>query len=252
MTPSSLTAHLTAPLATFALLLCVGCASQPADPKEPAPAAASAPAPAASTQPSQGDEPAARTASVFVILQVPDFDAYLKQFKGNAEARRSAGVSRVILGRVLGDAERVAVHFSAGSLESIQSFLSSSEYERLLDEDRATDSALIWIATDELDELPAEVPAGSVSLFKKFPLPDGDCAVQALIKEQGALRSQGVLGYSLHRTTVKSDVAILHLLATDVAAGERAYGGEPLSSALKACGASELDHPVLAENQTEL
>lgn len=187
-----------------------------------------------------------------MIHQVPDFDAYLKQFRGNAEARRSAGVTRVILGRVAGDPGRVALHFSAGSVESIESFLRSAQYDRLVDEDEATDSSLIWIATDELDELPAEVPAGSVSLFKKFPLADVECAVRALIQEQGALRSQGVLGYSLHRTTVKAEVAILHVLATDVSAGERAYGGEPLTSALTGCGASGLAHPVVVENQTEL
>jgi hypothetical protein len=204
------------------------------------------------TQPAEGEDPTARNASVFVVHQITDFDAYLKQFRGNAEARRSAGVTRVIMGRVAGDAQRVALHFSAGSIESIESFLASSEYERMVEKDQATDSSLIWIATDEFDELPTEVPPGSVSLVKKFPLPDVDCAVAALIREQGALRSQGVLGYSLHRTTANAEVAILHVLATDVAAGERAYGGEPLTTALTGCGATDLERPVLVENQTDL
>lgn len=183
-----------------------------------------------------------------MVHQVQDFDAYLQQFKANAQVRAEAGVRRFVMAR-LADG-RVALHFSAGSLQSVQDFL-QHEYLKLVEADQATDSTLIWTTTDDLDELPAEVPPGSVSLFKKFPLTNTDCAVRALIQAQPALSAQGVLGFSLHHSSTDTDVAIVHLLARDAGVGQHAFSKD-LASALTPCGATELDQPILADNQTEL
>lgn len=179
--------------------------------------------------------------------QVRDFAAYIQQFNGNAEVRAEAGVRSFVMAR-LADG-RVALHFSAGSLQSVQDFL-EHEYLKLVEADQATDSTLIWITTDDLDELPAEVVPGSVSLFKKFSLTDTDCAVRALIQAQPTLRAQGVLGFSLHHSSTDSDVAIIHLLARDASVGQSAFAKD-LPSALTPCGGSDLAQPILADNQTE-
>ncbi len=224
--------------------VCAACGSTSR--QSAAPPASSAPS--TSTEPAQGEKPAERPSSVFVVHQVPDFDAYLKQFKDNAEVRAAAGVRRFVMAR-LADG-RVALHFSAGSLQSVQDFL-DHQYLNLVQADRATDSTLIWTTTDDLDELPAEVPPGSVSLFKKFLLTDADCGIRALIQAQPALRAQGVLGFSLHHSSTDADVAIIHVLARDASVGQSVFVKE-LPGALTPCGGSELGNPILADNQTEL
>lgn len=200
------------------------------------------------TEPASDDDASRKPASVFVAHQVPDFEAYLEQFNGNAQVRADAGVTRVIMARSVDDPHRVVLHFSAGSLDSVQKFLAGTEYEQLVEADRATESTLLWTATDELNELPAEMTPDSVSLFKKFPLSDFDCAVRALVAAEPALRAQGALGFSLHRSSVKADVAILHFVAKDRSAGEQAFAGEPLLGALTGCGASGLENPIVANN----
>jgi hypothetical protein len=228
----------------LALMVCVACGGAP---KQPAATPASSAVPAAS-EPAQNEKPAERPSSVFVVHQVPDFDAYLKQFKDNTEARAAAGVRRFIMAR-LADG-RVALHFSAGSLKSVQDFL-DHQYLTLVEADRATDSTLIWTTTDDLDELPTEVAPGSVSLFKKFLLTDTDCGVRALIKAQSALSAQGILGFSLHHSSTDADVAILHVLARDASVGQSVFVRD-LPLALEACGATELQNPILADNQSEM
>jgi hypothetical protein len=184
-----------------------------------------------------------------VIHQVSDFDVYLRQFRGNAEARSKAGVTRVILSRLADDPTRVGLHFSAGSLDSIRAFLAGSDYERLAQADKATESTILWIATDELDELPSVTSPGSASLFKKFPLRDVECALRGLRGSQVQLQSQGLLGWSLHRTESDPGVAIVHLVATDAAQAERLFSNGPIASLLQGCGAERLEKPVIGVNQ---
>lgn len=194
-------------------------------------------------------EPSPQGASVFVVHQVPDWDAYRKQFERNAPARDSAGVTRVILSRLADDPHRVGLHFSAGSLDSVHKFLKSSEYARLADADRATESTLLWIAADELDELPSAIAAGSASLFKKFEVRDVDCVSSGLAAASTGLHEDGLLGFSLHRTENNSQVVILHLVAADRNAVEEVYTGPRLKPLLTGCGAQKLDAPIVSINE---
>lgn len=180
--------------------------------------------------------------------QVPDFEAYSKQFAGNAEARAKAGVTRVVLTRLADDPKRVGLHFSAGSLDSVEKFLAGTDYRQLVEADRATESTVLWIATDELDELPNAIAPGTASLFKKFPVADVDCLVAGLTSNQSSLQAQGLLGFSLHRTESNPGVAILHLLASDRATIEKIYEG-PLRPLLTGCGAGKLERPLIGTNQ---
>lgn len=205
--------------------------------------------PSAASELAPDQDPKERRASVFVVHHAPDFSAYLEQFARNEEARSKAGVTRAIVLRLSDDPTRVGVHFSAGSRQSVDAFLKSADFDRLVESNEATDSTLLWVAVDELDELPATVSAGSASLFKKFPVRDVECVVTGLISSQSQLQEQGLLGFSLHRTESDGQTVILHLVATDPAKAEQVYGGEVLSSLLKSCGAEKLEKPVIGINQ---
>ncbi len=209
------------------------------------------PGKAASTTELAGGDDAARPASVFVVHQVPDFAAYVRQFEKNQGVRDKAGVSRAIVARLADDPQRVAVHFSIGSLGAVRSFLESQDYARLVEEDRATDSTLLWIATDELVELPAEILPGSVSLFEKFPARDRECLVRAFAAGQSELYAEGLLGFSLHSLTSDSGVSILHLLAADRANVERIASGAQLTGLLTGCGAKSPDKKLVANNYSK-
>ena len=240
-------------------LTCLGCAANSPPPQSPdasSPSDGTASAPpsdsTSTTQPTNSADPALRAASVFVVHQVSDFDAYLKQFKGNAQAREQVGVTRVLMARLADDAQRVAVHFEVPSLKTAEDFLASDEYQQLVKADQATDSTLLWTATDELVELPADVPSASVSLFKKFPVRDMECLVRLLVAGQKELHDQGLLGFSLHRSSSDENVAIVHLLAPSRATAETIYSGAPLKDAFSTCGATDVVHPIIGNNQTDL
>lgn len=226
------------------LLLALSSCSQSSNEEPPRTASEVARAPAESSQRRSEASPGDQRTSVFVVHHVPDFEAYLKQFEKNAEARTRAGVYRVILVRLMDDSGRVGLHFSAGSRESVDTFLDSEEYKKLARADTATDSTLLWIASDILDELPASLPPSSVSLFKKFPVRDVDCVSRELIPIHEALKGDGLIGFSLHRTD-REQVVILHLIAGSRDQVEQVYSGTALRQLLTQCGAENLDQPLI-------
>lgn len=247
----------------LALAFAFGCSTTPAPEdvestattetasSDPAAESGASTGPTSSTTPTSGDDPATRAASVFVVHQVPDFDAYVRQFEKNQGIRDQAGVSRAILARLADDPKRVAVHFSVGSLGAVKAFLNSHDYERLVAEDRATDSTLLWITTDELVELPAEIMPGSVSLYEKFPVRDRECLVRALAGGQSELYAEGLLGFSLHALANDAEATILHLIAADRPTVERIASGRQLTGLLDGCGAKNPDKKLVANNYSK-
>src|SRR5262245_35569167 len=132
--------------AVVAVLAAVGCAHEgapAASPESSAGASSSSPATSSANAPA-----AAGGASVFVVHDVSDFDAFRKYLDEGASDRAQAGVKGYLLTRL--DDGRIVIHFFAENVDQVNAALNSERMQSYLSRKGAPDASLVWLAKDEL------------------------------------------------------------------------------------------------------
>jgi hypothetical protein len=204
-------------LASFAALAwAFACAQQPAEP----PASGATPA-ATATAPSA--DPAANGiidrrgkggASVFVVNQVSDFEAFKKFFEEGASEREKAGVKGHLLTKL--DDGRVAVHLFGNDLDALKMTLDSPALKEYLNRPGAPDDSTLWLAHDELLKIWPKAPAvPTFSLYLKLNASDLGALRDGFVKLQPLFAEQSVIASSLHQSVSQSDIMFLHFVGTD-------------------------------------
>src|SRR6187431_3269562 len=109
------------------------------------------------TAPSNASEtaldPQQTGASVFVLHQVSDFDAFMKFFEEGAQEREEIGVLGQLVSRL--DDGRVIIHFIADDAERIDAALKSKRMDSYLNREGAPGASVVWLAHNELVNMPA-------------------------------------------------------------------------------------------------
>jgi hypothetical protein len=189
-----------------------GCAHE-APPPNSAESAPTAAAPSSATAPSN-DVKLAGGASVFVVHDVGDFEAFRKYFEEGEAERTKAGVLGYLLSRL--DDGRVVIHFFAKEVKEVEAALNSPRMQEYLSRKGAPDASLVWVTTDKRVTIPASPPTGKTwSLFFKLKTPDVAAFQKTFDERSNVYAEQGVVGFGLHRSTSQEDMVILHFMGTD-------------------------------------
>jgi hypothetical protein len=197
----------------------VGCAHrQDSPPAESPPPATSVAAPAApASEPGAPEAPAeppqdAGGASLFVVHQVSDFDAFQKYFESGNVERDQAGVKGYLLSRL--DDGRVILHFFADDADKVQAALNSQRMQEYLSKKGAPDASLVWLTKNVVVSLPATLPSGATfSLYYKLHVADFAAFQRAFEERRAFFTGQGVIAYGLHQSVSKDAIAVLHFVA---------------------------------------
>ena len=168
-----------------------------------------------SAAPATGAPPAvpvsATGASVFVVHQVSDFDAFKKYFEDGSAARGENGVKGFLLSRV--DDGRVVIHFFADDADKVQAALNSARMQEYLSRAGAPDASVVWVTKNVVVSLPAAPPSGETySLYLKLHVSDFEAFRRAFDERSAGFSAEGVLGYGLHQSVLKDDIVILHFV----------------------------------------
>jgi quinol monooxygenase YgiN len=185
------------------------------------PPASNAPPPAATAESSPGGADAASNdvrgrggASVFVVHEIEDFEAFKKYLDEGADARAKAGVLGYLLSRL--DDGRLVIHFFAKDVKTVEAALNSPDMQAYLSRKGAPDASLVWLALDERVTIPASPPTEKTwSLYYKLKTADFAAFERAFDERSRVYTEQGVIGVGLHRSTAQNDVLILHFMGTD-------------------------------------
>jgi hypothetical protein len=153
-------------------------------------------------------------ASVFVVHQVKDFDAF-KKFLDEGEAERKAmNVFGHILTRL--DDGRVVIHFFAHDIKEVDAALRSPRMDDYFKREGAPDASLVWLVRDEVVAAPARPIEGKTfSLFFKLKTSDFAAFKKSFEGHASVYAEQGVVAYGLHRSTAQDETVILHFVGTD-------------------------------------
>jgi hypothetical protein len=206
------------PLAGFGSLLALtanlaACAhGQDAPPaSSPAPATGAA-TPAAEPSTSAAPEtPQSAGASVFVVHQVSDFDAFQKYFESGKLEREHAGVKGYLLSRL--DDGRVILHFFAEDVDKVKAALASPQLNEYLNKQGAPDSSLVWLTKNVVVSLPATPPSGpTYSLYYKLHVADFAAFRRAFAGRASFFTAEGVIAYGLHQSVAQESIAVLHFV----------------------------------------
>ncbi|HEX6764698.1 MAG TPA: hypothetical protein VF103_04455 [Polyangiaceae bacterium] len=167
------------------------------------------------TAPSSPDGVAAPGgASVFVVHEIQDFDAFKKYLDEGAAEREKAGVKGYLLTKL--DDGRVVVHFFAEKLAEVKAALDSPELQRYLNRAGAPEASLVWLASDEVVRVPASPPTGKTySLFYKLKTADFAAFKRAFEGRFAVYAEQGVIAEGLHRSVSNDDMLFVHFVGTD-------------------------------------
>lgn len=153
-------------------------------------------------------------ASVFVVNEVKDFDAFKKYLDEGEPQRKEMGVIGYILTRL--DDGRVVLHFFAHDIQQVDAALKSPGMEDYIRREGAPDMSLIWLVRDEIVAAPKEPLTGKTfSLFFKLKTSDFDAFKKAFEDRAAVYAEQSVVAYGLHRSTAQDDMIILHFVGTD-------------------------------------
>ena len=153
-------------------------------------------------------------ASVFVLHQVSDFDAFMKFFEEGAKEREEIGVRGQLVSRL--DDGRVIIHFIADDAERIDAALKSKRMDSYLNREGAPGASVVWLAHNELVTMPAVPPSGQTfSLLLKLPVTDFAAFKRGFSQRHAVFAEQSVIGEGLHSSAVDDSVAILHFVGTD-------------------------------------
>jgi hypothetical protein len=187
-----------------------------ADDTPPARSAESVPtseAPSGATERSDGVEYRGG-ASIFVVHDVKDFDAFRKYFEEGEAERQKAGVLGYLLTR-LADG-RVVIHFFAKDVKQVEDALNSPRMQEYFSREGAPDASLVWLTVDQRVTVPASPPAANTfSLFFKLKTDDPAAFEKAFESRSAVYAEQGVIGVGLHRSTSQAGMIILHFMGTD-------------------------------------
>ncbi|HEX6275924.1 MAG TPA: hypothetical protein VFZ53_22940 [Polyangiaceae bacterium] len=186
-------------------------------------------------------------ASVFVVHEVKDFEAFKTYLEQGQEERDQMGVLGYILTRL--DDGRVVIHFFAHDLTQVDNALKSERMQNYFEREGAPDSSLVWLVRDEAVGLPARPLQGKTfSLFFKLKTPDFAAFKQAFDERTAVYTEQSVIAYGVHRSTVQDDMVILHFVGTD----HDKLGALPARSefveVLALAGGPESAKPLLGED----
>lgn len=210
---SEITRYFTPLFVGFVMPLGGGACAHDAPPAQSAESAPASAAPGGSTAPS-GDVQREGGASVFVVHDIGDFDAFRKYFEEGEAEREKAGVLGYLLTRL--DDGRVVIHFFAKDVKQVDEALKDPRLQEHLSRKGAPDASLVWLTLDERVTIPASPPGGKTySLF--FKLKTGDFAAfeKAFESRSKVYAEQGVIGVGLHHSTSQRDMVILHFMGTD-------------------------------------
>lgn len=153
-------------------------------------------------------------ASVFVVNEVKDFDAFKKYLDEGSEERKQMGVLGYVLTRL--DDGRVVMHFFAHDLKEVDAALKSPRMQDYFSREGAPDSSLVWLVEDELVAVPSKPLAGKTfSLFFKLKANDFPAFKKSFEDHAAVYAEQGVIAHSLHQSTVQGEIIVLHFVGTD-------------------------------------
>jgi hypothetical protein len=194
-----------------------GCAHGQDTPPAETPAASGAAATTPASDPgaatATAEQPqSAGGASIFVVHQVSDFDAFQKYFESGDVERDQAGVKGYLLSRL--DDGRVILHFFAEDADKVQAALNSERMQQYLSKQGAPDASLVWLTKNVVLSVPATPPAGvTFSLYYKLNVPDFAAFQRAFEQRASFFTSQGVIASGLHQSVSKDAIVILHFVA---------------------------------------
>lgn len=242
--------------AMLALFLGIACDPKPPSASTESKSGAELTKPVASTGASASTTPTAvplRTQtldeaelSVFVIQDVSDPEVFLGEFRRNEGARTEAGIVAHQLSKIVGEQNRIAIHYRVRSAAKLQAFLDSQKYDSLLSESQATNSLLIWQAKNVLT-LRADGPSKrGATLYKKFPVGDFKTLQNQLSKYASELAQLGLSGVSLNQAQTDASVAILQLRGTTPAQLKTVYDGPLMQRIFVTAGCRETSQPLIA------
>lgn len=153
-------------------------------------------------------------ASIFVVHDVKDFDAFRKYFEEGEAEREKAGVLGYLLSRL--DDGRVVIHFFAKDVKQVEAAMNSPRMQEYFAREGAPDASLVWLTVDELVTIPASPPADKTfSLFLKLKTADAAGFEKAFESRSAVYAEQGVIGVGLHRSTAQDGIVILHFMGTE-------------------------------------
>jgi hypothetical protein len=186
-------------------------------------------------------------ASVFVVHEVKDFDAF-KKFLDEGEAeRKQMNVFGHILTRL--DDGRVVVHFFAHDIKEVDAALKSPRMEDYFQREGAPDSSLVWLVRDEVVVAPARPLEGrTFSLFLKLKTTDFATFKKSFEDHASVYAEQGVVAYGLHRSTVQDETIILHFVGTDHDKLGALATRPELVELLRSGGGATASKPLLGED----
>jgi len=178
------------------------------------PAAAASPEPPGAAVPAPSEDQHHRGgASVFVVHEMSDFDAFQKFFEEGAPEREKAGVKGYLLSRL--DDGRVVIHFFADELRVVDEALKSPKLQEYLGRKGAPEASLVWITRDVYVTVPAAPPTGETySLYLKLKVGDFAALERGFAARAPVFAEQGVIGRGLHQSTTSEEIAILHFMGT--------------------------------------
>ena len=152
-------------------------------------------------------------ASVFAAHQVTDFEAFKKFFEDGAAEREQAGVKGHLLTHL--DDGRVVIHLFADDLNALKLTLDSPRLQEYLKRPGGPDASAIWLAYDELIQLPAKPPEEKTfSLYYRLNVVDLPALRNGFVSNQALFREHGVVASSLQLGVDRSDLAFLHFMGT--------------------------------------
>jgi len=178
------------------------------------PAAAASPdSPTATTPSPSGEQKRQGGASVFVVHEIGDFDAFQKFFEEGAPEREKAGVKGYLLSRL--DDGRIVIHFFADDERTVEEALKSPNLEEHLGRKGAPDASLVWLTRDVSVTVPAAPPTGETfSLYLKLKVGDFAALERGFEERAQVFAEQGVIAKGLHQSTSSAEIAILHFMGT--------------------------------------
>lgn len=190
-------------------------------------------------------DPQQTGASVFVLHQVDDFDAFMKFFEEGAPEREAMGVRGQLVSRL--DDGRVIIHFIADDAERIDAALKSKRMDSYLNREGAPGASIIWLAHNEIVRMPAVPPSGQTySLLLKLPVTDFAAFKRGFSQRHQVFAEQSVIGEGLHSSAIDDNVAILHFVGTDRAKLEALPRRPEFGELLTIAGYTEPLKPLVA------
>lgn len=192
------------------------CASRP--PASPAaPSSPSAPpdvAPASAADSSAQVTEVTEGASVFVVHWVSDFEGFKQYLEEGAAERARAGVKGYVLSRL--DDERVVIHFVANDVKQVEDALNSERMQDYLSRSGKPDASLVWLTQNDLLKVPVSAPSGTTfSLLFKIHAGDFAALKNDFSRLDAVFTEQGAIGWGLHRSAAREDIAVLHFVGAD-------------------------------------